>query len=99
MAVKETWETEGAVQQQQHRHHHGGGSIDDGSAVGEDEAAKQRRLELNLSNEDIRASPRLLGYLFGSIGTWKPQWYFLVCTHICVDVFAGDIWRLLGSRF
>ena len=34
-----------------------------------DEAAKQRRLQLHLSNEDIRASPRLLGYLFGSIGT------------------------------
>ena len=39
------------------------------NAGSEDEAAKQRRLELNLSNEDIRASPRLLGYLFGSIGT------------------------------
>lgn len=35
----------------------------------QDEAAKQRRLQLHLSNEDIRASPRLLGYLFGSIGT------------------------------
>lgn len=41
------------------------------SNAGEDEAAKQRRLELNLSNEDIRASPRLLGYLFGSIGTYE----------------------------
>jgi len=44
----------------------------DGSVTSQgeiDEAAEQRRLQLHLSNEDIRASPRLLGYLFGSIGT------------------------------
>lgn len=34
-----------------------------------DEAAQQRRMELTLSNEDIRASPRLLGYLFGGIAS------------------------------
>lgn len=43
-----------------------------------DEAAQQRRLELHLSNEDIRASPRLLGYLFGGIGEFvKYFWLFL----------------------
>ena len=35
-----------------------------------DEAAEQRRLQLHLSNEDIRASPRLLGYLFSGIGKY-----------------------------
>jgi hypothetical protein len=34
----------------------------------QDEAAAKRRLQLHLSNEDIRASPRLLGYLFAAIG-------------------------------
>ena len=33
-----------------------------------DEAGERRRMQLHLSNEDIRASPRLLGYLFGCIG-------------------------------
>jgi len=32
-----------------------------------DEPGIERRHQLHLSNEDIRASPRLLGYLFGSI--------------------------------
>ncbi|CAB9503227.1 expressed unknown protein [Seminavis robusta] len=37
--------------------------------IRQDEAAEKRRLQLHLSGEDIRASPRLLGYLFGAIAS------------------------------
>ncbi|CAB9504165.1 expressed unknown protein [Seminavis robusta] len=48
---------------------HNEGIDEDFSDFVQDEAAEKRRLQLHLSNEDIRASSRLLGYLFAFIAS------------------------------
>ena len=53
--------------------------FDDLMGTTKDEAAEKRRLQLHLSNEDIRASPRLLGYLFASIGEYSIVLELCIC--------------------